>query len=379
MTNVHFDMADPSGRPLNGNIGLVPTMRLNVAGQVRLPTSVYVTLAEGEATVDLLPSTTQWCWRVSELVPGGVTRYIAVPESTETVEYANLDAIDPATLDVSTANVAAWELATRAAQDAVSRLDIVDSAVAQVEEYARQAQEALDESKRFDLTVGTVGSVDYGGHAAASVNGEWPNKTIDLTLVTGPTGPQGERGPGGPQGIQGEKGDPFSIAKVYDSKTSMDADYANPDIPQGSFVLIDTGSVEDPENATLWVKGSTAYQYLTDLSGATGVQGPQGIQGIQGLQGDQGIQGPSGTMEIGVVTTGEAGTQAAVTNTGTPEHAVWNITIPKGDKGEKGDQGDPGKDSVQLMTASTLEEALTLSQQNPDHLVLVLEDADAAA
>ena len=46
-----------------------------------------------------------------------------------------------------------------------------------------------------------------------------------------------------------------------------------------------------------------------------------------------------GQLEIGTTITGEAGTKASVTNTGSSAHAILNFTIPKGDKGDKGDAG----------------------------------------
>ena len=49
------------------------------------------------------------------------------------------------------------------------------------------------------------------------------------------------------------------------------------------------------------------------------------------------IQGINATIQIGDVTTGEAGTDASVENVGTPTHAVLNFTIPRGLKGETGD------------------------------------------
>jgi len=62
----------------------------------------------------------------------------------------------------------------------------------------------------------------------------------------------------------------------------------------------------------------------------------------RGAQGEQGIQGEAGTIEIGTVTTGAAGSAAAVENVGTAENAKLNFTIPEGDKGDKGDKGDTG-------------------------------------
>jgi hypothetical protein len=96
--------------------------------------------------------------------------------------------------------------------------------------------------------------------------------------------------------------------------------YSTDGIEIGEFVLIDTGNVEDEENATLYIKSSEEYSFITDLSGAQGIQGPQGPQGEpgpQGLQGEQGIQGIQG----------EQG--------------------PKGDKGDKGDPGDIGPQGEQ--------------------------------
>ena len=48
--------------------------------------------------------------------------------------------------------------------------------------------------------------------------------------------------------------------------------------------MIDTGNVNDVDNAKLYVKGKTAYAYITDLSGATGMTGPQGQKGDTGLR-----------------------------------------------------------------------------------------------
>lgn len=70
--------------------------------------------------------------------------------------------------------------------------------------------------------------------------------------------------------------------------------------------------------------------------------GPQGDPGEPGPQGDPGAPGAAATITVGTTTTGEAGAQASVTNSGTTSAAVLNFTIPKGAKGDKGDKGDPG-------------------------------------
>lgn len=224
---------------------------------------------------------------------------------------------------------------------------------------------------------------------------------------TGAQGPQGETGPQGPkgdQGIQGVKGDkgdkgdtgdPFTIAKTYESISAMNAGYATDGVKVGQFVIIDTGNVEDEDNAKLYLKGSSAYSYITDLSGATGMTGPQGPkgengatgeQGPRGEQGIQGVQGPkgdtgaagqrgsawytgteiTGTATSGTVFSGSGIASALVndmylntstgavykcTKAGAASVATWayagSIKGATGDKGDKGDKGDTGAQGPQ--------------------------------
>ena len=129
------------------------------------------------------------------------------------------------------------------------------------------------------------------------------SKTIDLGMVKGPKGdtgaqgtqgiqgPKGEQGPQGAQGIQGPKGDSFEIYKIYESVSAMNADKAN--VPLNKLVLI-SSDVESEDNAKLYVRTSTGFQFLVDMSGARGIKGEQGPQGIQGPQGERGPQGEQG-------------------------------------------------------------------------------------
>ena len=61
-----------------------------------------------------------------------------------------------------------------------------------------------------------------------------------------------------------------------------------------------------------------------------------------GEGGSSGEAGTAATIEVGTVTTGEAGSSASVTNSGTTSAAVFDFVIPRGDKGEKGDTGPQG-------------------------------------
>lgn len=151
--------------------------------------------------------------------------------------------------------------------------------------------------------------------------------------------------------MKGDTGTGFSISKTYSSVAAMNAGYATDGVPIGGFVLINTDDVDDPDNAKLYVKGETQYDYLTDLSGA------QGIQGRPGQDGGPGPAGAAATIQVGTVTTGDAGTQAQVTNAGTANAAVFNFVIPRGANGTDGKDGTQGpagtSATIQIGTVTT--------------------------
>nr|DAO62358.1 MAG TPA: collagen triple helix repeat protein [Caudoviricetes sp.] len=143
----------------------------------------------------------------------------------------------------------------------------------------------------------------------------------------GPAGPAGAKGEQGAQGPQGPAGEAFKIAKTFTSIAEMNKGFATDGVKTGQFVVIDTGNVQDEDNAKLYMKGAETYTYITDLSGATGLTGPQGPQGLQGAagpagpagaKGEQGLQGPAGAK-------GERGE-----------------TGPMGPQGLKGERGETG-------------------------------------
>lgn len=62
--------------------------------------------------------------------------------------------------------------------------------------------------------------------------------------------------------------------------------------------------------------------------------GAKGEKGDPGNKGDTGAPGKAATIQVGNITTGAAGTPASVSNVGTDEAAIFDFTIPRGDKGE---------------------------------------------
>ena len=140
MTLVHFHLTDAEGSGFSGSVSLVPTRRVTVRDAIRLPVAQTVRLDAGEAVAEVMSSTTQWVWRVSELVAGGAVRYVEVPSSATQVEYAGLVDVDPATLDQSSETVAAWETVTRAAQSALDQIESIDDKVTRAESSAQAAK-----------------------------------------------------------------------------------------------------------------------------------------------------------------------------------------------------------------------------------------------
>ena len=84
-----------------------------------------------------------------------------------------------------------------------------------------------------------------------------------------------------------------------------------------------------------YIANDLEYLYENGGSGGSGA-GPKGDPGPKGTD------GVAATIKIGTVTTVAPGTNAKVTNTGTANAAVFNFSIPKGEKGEKGNTGTQG-------------------------------------
>lgn len=133
------------------------------------------------------------------------------------------------------------------------------------------------------------------------------------------------------KGAKGDKGDPFSIYRTFGSVDEMNSGFASDGVPSGAFVIITTSDPEEEDNGKVYVKGDSAYQFITDMS-------------------TEGIQGPAGTITITQTITGEPGTQASVENQGTAENAQLVITIPRGDKGDPGEDGKAATVSIAGVT-----------------------------
>lgn len=238
----------------------------------------------------------------------------------------------------------------------------------------------------FDVYSKATGSWVKTGNIKGATGAKGDKGDAGATGPQGPKGDTGAKGATGATGPQGPQGEAFSIAKTYVSVTAMNAGYASDGVKVGQFVIIDTGNVNDADNAKLYVKGASAYTYITDLSGATGMTGPQGPTGPTGPTGPKGATGTTGTRGT-TITTGTAITGTATEGTifsssgissalvgdvyinsttynyykctvgGAASVAKWVyvgcIKGAKGDKGDKGDTGATGATGKQGPTGAT--------------------------
>lgn len=234
---------------------------------------------------------------------------------------------------------------------------------------------------------GSVGPQGPTGPTGAtftpSVSGEgiisWTNdKGLDNPSSVDIKGPQGDRGPQGETGPDGKaatisvgtttSGDPGEQASVTNSGTSSDAVF-NFVIPRGEQGTPGNDGITPEISAGKTVTGNPG-------TSASVVKDPTSTEsnvifnftipkGDKGDQGNPGQQGQSATIEVGNTVTGQPGSQASVTNSGTSSAAVFNFTIPEGQKGNPGNDGEKG-DPGAVFTPSVSDEGVISWTNNGD-------------
>lgn len=213
----------------------------------------------------------------------------------------------------------ARDQATDAAEQALSAADSVEEAKNQAVQAAGKADESA--TKADEATVQTNTARDQAAAAALAAKeiaehqpyiGEdyyfyqWnlATKAYDKTNIY-------------------TKGEGFSIFRSYTSVALMRADKAH--VPEGRFVMINTGDVENPDNAQVYFRNSSAvdgFDFVVDMSGAIG------------------FTGKTPQFTVGNITTGVEGSPVSMSlsESGTdegdnPVYAI-NLSIPRGDKGK---------------------------------------------
>lgn len=152
-----------------------------------------------------------------------------------------------------------------------------------------------------DISIGVINTVGSDEQANASITGVYGEQKLNLDIPVGK---------------------PYRLVKSYPSIADMIVDYdSSTDVALYEFVIIDTGDVEDEDNAKMYMKGEIGWVFIADLSGSAGVQG---------------LTGKTPSLSVGSVVTGVEGSSATVTITGTTDNPVLNFTIPRGATGTVG-------------------------------------------
>lgn len=112
-----------------GTLEWTPTRRRNNDDGVIVPAGFTVDLPTSgpDLEIPVPPTGPGWCWRVVERVRAGAVRYVAVPDTTETIAYTDLIDVWPDTLAPSEGPEPAWWAALYGLQlgvDAIPHPDI---------------------------------------------------------------------------------------------------------------------------------------------------------------------------------------------------------------------------------------------------------------
>jgi hypothetical protein len=169
-----------------------------------------------------------------------------------------------------------------------------------------------------------VGSVvGFGGssYVALAVNvGRQPDLNPSFWAVLAQVGTPGAAGA---TGAPGPAGAPGAVGVTYrGSWVAASAYHANDVVVFGgaTYLAVTTSLGSEPDV-------SPAQWAVLAQNGVAGATGPGGV---------------AATVSVGTVTTGPAGTEASVTNSGTAGAAVLNFTIPQGAAGTNGTGGSGG-------------------------------------
>lgn len=166
--------------------------------------------------------------------------------------------------------------------------------------------------------------IQTGDTLVDSAGALWEVATVSEGSVTvGASSVGSVRGPQGEQGVPGAKGEDGTGVNI---KGSVDTSSELPSTGEDGDAYI----VKDTGNLWVWDAESGAF-----VDTGAQVKGPQGDPGPKGDPGD------AATVTVGTTQTGEAGTDATVTNGGTTSAAVLNFVIPRGQTGATGPAG-PG-------------------------------------
>jgi len=118
--------------------------------------------------------------------------------------------------------------------------------------------------------------------------------------------------------------------------------------PANVITVAATNTINPGQDASVTISGTAPSQSLT-------FNIPRGVDGVLGGP------GPANVLSVGTVSAGSAGTQPQVTITGTAPSQTINFIIPRGDTGLTGETGLPGSTGPKGDAAATITVAPTVT------------------
>ena len=106
--------------------------------------------------------------------------------------------------------------------------------------------------------------------------------------------------------------------------------------------------------------------------------GHQGSQGDPGTPGTPGADGQDATIAVGTTTTLPAGSNATVTDSGTPSAAVLDFGIPRGADGQNGQDGQDGFSPIATVSKVGDTATITITDENGTTTATVTDGSDGA-
>jgi hypothetical protein len=169
--------------------------------------------------------------------------------------------------------------------------------------------------------------VGFGGSSYVAVTanaGRQPDVSPSFWAVLAQAGTAGAPGA---TGAQGPAGAPGAVGVTY----------------RGTWLAATAYHAND----VVGFSGATYLATTTSLGSQPDVSPAQwAVLAANGVTGATGPSGAAATVSVGTVTTGAAGSQASVTNSGTANAAVLNFTIPQGAPGTGGGGGGGGTSGI---------------------------------
>lgn len=180
-------------------------------------------------------------WEDTGIFAKGLSAYeIAVKHGFKGTEEEWLASLSKASEDAAV-------IALEAAKRADEATDRANTAAERTEQAVEDANAAADRNN------------EIANNPPKIVNEEW-YVYDEITKTYKPTGVKAI-------------GDAFSIVKEYPSIIAMEEDWDNPEVLVGQFVIINTGDVEEPDDAKLYLKSIEGWKFIVDMSGARGIRG----------------------------------------------------------------------------------------------------------